>query len=92
MNAMHEVQLSAGTIRYRDTGGEGPVVLFLHGLLVNGMLWRDVVAELDGVRCVVPDWPLGSPRAGDGPRTPTSRRARSPAWSTSSPPRSASRT
>jgi pimeloyl-ACP methyl ester carboxylesterase len=59
MNAMHEVEVSAGTIRYRDTGGEGPVVLFVHGLLVNGMLWRDVVAELDGVRCVVPDWPLG---------------------------------
>jgi pimeloyl-ACP methyl ester carboxylesterase len=59
MNAMHEVELSAGTIRYRDTGGEGPAVLFLHGLLVNGLLWRDVVAELSGVRCVVPDWPLG---------------------------------
>src|SRR5919112_553033 len=40
----------------------GPVVLFVHGLLVDGSLWRKVVAELDGFRCVVPTLPLGSHR------------------------------
>jgi pimeloyl-ACP methyl ester carboxylesterase len=55
-----EVRLAQGTIRYRDTGS-GPPIVFVHGLLVNGLLWRKVVPELSGeFRCVVPDWPLGS--------------------------------
>jgi pimeloyl-ACP methyl ester carboxylesterase len=57
---MHEIELSAGTIRYRDSG-EGPPLLFVHGLLVDGTLWRKVVPLLeDRFRCIVPDWPLGS--------------------------------
>jgi pimeloyl-ACP methyl ester carboxylesterase len=60
MDPMHEVTLPAGTIRYRDSGSGVPIV-FVHGLLVNGLLWREVVARLDdGARCIVPDWPLGS--------------------------------
>ena len=56
----HEVRLAQGTIHYRDTGS-GPPLVFVHGLLVNGLLWRKVVPELSGeFRCVVPDWPLGS--------------------------------
>jgi pimeloyl-ACP methyl ester carboxylesterase len=39
MAAVGEVGLSAGTIRYEDVG-RGPVLLFVHGLLVNGLLWR----------------------------------------------------
>lgn len=56
-----EAQLSTGRIRYRERG-EGPVVVFVHGLLVNGDLWRKVVPAIAdaGYRCVVPDWPLGS--------------------------------
>jgi pimeloyl-ACP methyl ester carboxylesterase len=55
-----QVRLNAGTIGYHDTG-EGPVVLFVHGLLVNGALWSKVVPLLSGrFRCIVPDWPLGS--------------------------------
>jgi pimeloyl-ACP methyl ester carboxylesterase len=55
-----QVRLAQGTIRYRDTGS-GPPIVFVHGLLVNGLLWREVVSELSGqFRCVVPDWPLGS--------------------------------
>jgi pimeloyl-ACP methyl ester carboxylesterase len=35
--------------------------LFVHGLLVNGDLWRKVVPLLAGeFRCITPDWPLGS--------------------------------
>jgi pimeloyl-ACP methyl ester carboxylesterase len=54
-----EIRLAQGVIRYRDVGS-GPVVVFVHGLLVNGLLWRKVVPRLSGLRCVVPDWPLGS--------------------------------
>lgn len=36
---MAEVELSAGTIKYTDTGGDGPCVL-LHGVLMNGSVWR----------------------------------------------------
>src|SRR4051794_34131997 len=34
----------------------------VHGLLVDGTLWRKVVPRLDGFRCVVPTLPLGSHR------------------------------
>jgi hypothetical protein len=28
---MPEVELSAGTIEYQDTGGDGPAIVFSHG-------------------------------------------------------------
>jgi pimeloyl-ACP methyl ester carboxylesterase len=57
---LREVQLSAGTVRYRDQG-QGPAVVFVHGLGVDGSLWRKVVPGLEGsLRCLVPDWPIGS--------------------------------
>lgn len=56
------LDLTAGTIEYEDTGGSGPTLLFVHGLLVDGALWRDVVARLDGFRCIVPTLPIGSHR------------------------------
>ena len=60
---MPEVELSAGTIEYDDTGGSGPVVVLLHGLLMDGSLWRHVVADLrSDYRCVVPTLPLGAHR------------------------------
>lgn len=60
---MPHIELSAGTIEYQDTGGAGPVVLPLHGLLMDASLWRGVVAELgDDYRCIVPTLPLGSHR------------------------------
>jgi pimeloyl-ACP methyl ester carboxylesterase len=58
--ATKEVTLTSGTIRYRDSGTGMPVV-FVHGLLVNGSLWRKVVTQLTpSFRCIVPDLPLGS--------------------------------
>lgn len=55
-----EVTIGAGPIRYREIGAGAPVV-FVHGLLVNGELWRKVVPPLAAhYRCIVPDWPLGS--------------------------------
>jgi pimeloyl-ACP methyl ester carboxylesterase len=57
---MDEVQLSAGTIRYHDQG-DGPVVVFVHGLLVNSALWKGVAERLSPrFRCIRPDWPLGA--------------------------------
>ena len=60
---MQEIELSAGSIEYEDTGGSGPVVVLLHGLAMDGSLWRHVVRELRADhRCVVPTMPLGSHR------------------------------
>ena len=57
---MNEVILPQGPIRYRESGS-GPALVFLHGLLVDGRLWRKVTPLLeDGHRCIVPDLPLGS--------------------------------
>jgi pimeloyl-ACP methyl ester carboxylesterase len=54
------IRLEQGVIRYRDIGS-GPVIVFVHGLLVNGNLWRGLVPILSRThRCLVPDWPLGS--------------------------------
>jgi pimeloyl-ACP methyl ester carboxylesterase len=59
---MPEITLPQGTISYSDTG-EGPPVVFVHGLLVDGALWRKVTPLLDGAaRSIVPDLPLGSHR------------------------------
>jgi len=56
---VREARLDGGRIRYRDVG-TGPVLFFVHGILVNGTLWRHVVARLSGhFRCIVPDLPLG---------------------------------
>jgi pimeloyl-ACP methyl ester carboxylesterase len=57
---MSEAKLAQGTIHYREAG-EGPPVVFAHGLLVDGRLWRKVTPLVeDGFRCIVPDLPLGS--------------------------------
>lgn len=57
-----EVELGQGVVRYREVG-EGPPLVFVHGILVNGVLWRGVVPPLaQHYRCVVPDLPLGGHR------------------------------
>src|SRR5258708_38976622 len=60
---MQEIELEAGTIEYEDTGGSGPIVVLLHGLVMDGSLWRHVVRELRADhRCVVPTLPVGGHR------------------------------
>ena len=60
---MTEIELSTGTIEYADTGGEGPTLVLLHGLLMDASLWDDVVSDLSvDHRCVVPTLPLGAHR------------------------------
>jgi pimeloyl-ACP methyl ester carboxylesterase len=56
-----QVDLPSGTVRYRERG-DGPPVVFVHGLLVNADLWRRIAPVLAaaGFRCIAPDWPLGS--------------------------------
>jgi pimeloyl-ACP methyl ester carboxylesterase len=59
---MPDLTLPQGTISYRDTD-DGPPVVFLHGLLVDGTVWRKVTPLLDGAaRSIVPDLPLGAHR------------------------------
>jgi pimeloyl-ACP methyl ester carboxylesterase len=59
LGELQEIRLGEGSIRYREVGGGEPI-LFVHGILANGALWRDVVGLLSGrFRCVVPDLPLG---------------------------------
>lgn len=54
------MELSAGPVHYTEAGRGDPIV-FVHGVFVNGSLWRKVVAQLsDRYRCIAPDWPLGS--------------------------------
>lgn len=54
------VGVPAGTVEYRERGS-GPPIIFVHGVGVNGDLWRQVAPRLSGeYRCIVPDWPWGS--------------------------------
>jgi pimeloyl-ACP methyl ester carboxylesterase len=64
-----EVRLPGATVRYRERGA-GPTIVFVHGLLVNGDLWRNVVPPLaEHFRCITPDWPLGSQEIALSPKT-----------------------
>jgi pimeloyl-ACP methyl ester carboxylesterase len=59
-DGLRELSVSQGTLRYRDAGSGEPIV-FVHGLLVDGALWRQVTPTLEReFRCLVPDLPLGS--------------------------------
>jgi pimeloyl-ACP methyl ester carboxylesterase len=60
MTSMKQVQLRQGPVAYRDVGQGDPIVL-IHGLLVNGELWRELTPRLaQDFRVIVPDLPLGS--------------------------------
>ncbi|MGE5282217.1 MAG: alpha/beta fold hydrolase [Chloroflexota bacterium] len=57
-----QLDLPAGTVRYREAGAGKPIV-FVHGYLVDGRLWDGVVDGLaDRFRCIAPDWPIGAQR------------------------------
>lgn len=64
---MPTINLSIGPVDYRDLGpgaADAPVAVFVHGFLVNATVWDPVAEQLaaDGVRCILPDWPLGAHR------------------------------
>jgi pimeloyl-ACP methyl ester carboxylesterase len=51
----HRVRTASGNIAYAEQG-EGPVALFVHGVLLNGHLWRYQLAHLSGMRrCIAVD-------------------------------------
>jgi pimeloyl-ACP methyl ester carboxylesterase len=45
----HTVQTPSGRISYMEQG-TGPVALFVHGVLLNGHLWRHQLADLSDIR------------------------------------------
>jgi pimeloyl-ACP methyl ester carboxylesterase len=60
---MESVQLSSGTIDYEDSGGDGRVIVFAGGLIMDATLWQEVVSRVGPeFRCVVPVLPLGGHR------------------------------
>src|SRR5438046_6879150 len=51
----HSVETPSGRISYLDQGA-GPVALFVHGVLLNGYLWRHQLEDLSDVRrCIALD-------------------------------------
>jgi pimeloyl-ACP methyl ester carboxylesterase len=60
---MPEVEVAAGPISYEDSGGEGPVLVFVPGLAMDGRQWLHVSDELRSeFRCVAPTLPMGAHR------------------------------
>jgi pimeloyl-ACP methyl ester carboxylesterase len=62
---MAQLALQQAAIEYQEFGPQDSPhapVLFVHGVLVDGRLWREVAEGLArrGFRCIVPTWPLGS--------------------------------
>ncbi len=60
LGAAREVDLGGGRRIRAHVSGDGPVIVFVHGALVNANLWRKVVPQLDGFKRVTLDLPLGS--------------------------------
>jgi pimeloyl-ACP methyl ester carboxylesterase len=60
---MQEVELSAGVIEYGDTGGNGPALVFIPGLAMDGRQWAGVTEALRSeYRCLTPTLPFGAHR------------------------------
>jgi pimeloyl-ACP methyl ester carboxylesterase len=53
----HTIELSGGPVAYVDHGdATAPAALFVHGVLVNADLWRNVMWDVADVRrCIAPD-------------------------------------
>ena len=50
------VSIEDSEMSYVDTGGEGPIAVFLHGNPTSSYLWRNVIKEVAPVaRCLAPD-------------------------------------
>ena len=58
---MHLEGPTSTGLMYSDTGGDGPVVVTLHGVWLGGSLWATVIKGLrDRFRCIVPELPFGA--------------------------------
>src|SRR4030088_1862050 len=55
LQTRHSVQTASGRVSYAEQG-TGPVALFVHGVLLNGYLWRHQLAEFSDIRrCIAVD-------------------------------------
>ncbi|MBV1933164.1 MAG: alpha/beta hydrolase [Parvibaculaceae bacterium] len=53
------VKLSQGVVTFHEIG-VGPTIVFVHGLLLNGSIWRRTIEMLaTRYRCIVPELPFG---------------------------------
>lgn len=60
---MPEIELTAGSIDYTDTGGPGQPVVLVPGLAFDESVWQPVVEDLrDDFRVLVPVLPIGAHR------------------------------
>lgn len=68
-----KADLPQGKVAYRDEG-EGPPVVFSHGIFVDSSLWDGVVERLvpAGFRCIRPETPMGAHRIPLNPDADTS--------------------
>jgi pimeloyl-ACP methyl ester carboxylesterase len=62
---LQRVALPQGTVTYRVAGpadSAHPPVVFVHGLLVDSLLWTSVAELLaeQGIRSYAPNWPMGA--------------------------------
>ena len=60
---MPTIEINAGTIHYEEFGPkDGRPVVFVHGYMMGGQMWRPISARLAGrgLRAIVPTWPLGA--------------------------------
>lgn len=69
---MPTTELPQGRVHYSEAGpadSPRPPVVFVHGLLVDGTLWRGTAEALaaQGIRSIAPDLPLGSHRTALAP-------------------------
>lgn len=60
MTTLKTIHLPQGPLQYLEQGRGQPMV-FVHGLLADHQLWLPLLPDLgQGVRCIVPNWPLGA--------------------------------
>ena len=73
----HQIDLPAGTVRYREAG-EGKPVVFVHGYLVDGRLWDGVVDRLSDRLLRRAERPVGNQNFGQSLPEDPGPRGRAP--------------
>ncbi len=65
LGPLHQIELPEGPIAYHERGN-GPPLVFVHGIIANADVWRHVVLELaDRFRCLHPGLAPRRPPAGN---------------------------
>jgi pimeloyl-ACP methyl ester carboxylesterase len=60
MHQLKILQLPQGPVPYLEQG-QGQAIVFVHGLMVDNKIWQPLLSELSqGLRCILPNWPLGA--------------------------------